>query len=241
MAIVKIQKKDNYTTISNFHLQDENLSLKAKGLLTLMLSLPKNWDYSVKGLESICIESKNTINSILKELEVNGYLTRKMIFTNGKISDWEYTIYENNQFPKNEDIENEDIENWDVNKITKELKVNNSINLTKEYKKNIIKDKFERFWKAYPRKQKKSKAEAWFMTHNPSDELMEQIMSSLEKFKKTDEWKKANGQYIPHPTSWLNGRRWEDELTLEKNKMTDEEINAEIEKQLKEEGFYDNR
>ena len=236
MAIVKIQKKDNYTTISNFHLQDCNLSLKAKGLLTLMLSLPKNWDYSVKGLESICIESKNTINSILKELEVNGYLTRKMLFNNGKISDWEYTIYENNQFPKNEDIENEDLENWDVNKTTKELKVNNSINLTKEYKKNIIKDKFERFWKAYPRKQKKSKAEAWFMTHNPSDELMEQIMASLETFKKSKEWKKDNGQYIPHPTSWLNGERWEDDLSNEPLEETEEDVDEYIRQKMKERG-----
>lgn len=135
MAIFKINKNRNYTTISNYHLRDANLSLKAKGLLSIMLSLPSNWDYSVEGLTKICLESKNTINRILKELEDNKYLLRKRIYFDGKISDWEYNIYESKDlYPKNEDIENEDIQNWDINIITKELN-------TKEYKKESIKEK----------------------------------------------------------------------------------------------------
>ena len=135
MAIFRINKDKNYTTISNYHLKDTNLSLKAKGLLSIMLSLPENWDYSVKGLTGICNESKNTINGVLKELEINNYLVRRRIYCDGKISDWEYNIYENNDLhPKNEDIENEDIENWDVYKYTKELN-------TKEYIKENNKRK----------------------------------------------------------------------------------------------------
>lgn len=232
MAIVKISKNKNYTTISNFHLQDSNLSLKAKGLLTLMLSLPENWDYSVKGLEKICIETKNTINNILKELETNGYLTRKMIFNNGKISDWEYTIYEEKQYLKNEDIENEDIKNCDVNKITKEQKVNNYINLTKEQnKKNIIKENFEKFWQSYPKKQNKSKTEIWFKKNKPNEELMNLILEKLELFKKTKEWKKNNGQFIPMPTTWLNGKRWEDEIDEDNIEMTEEEENIMLQEE----------
>lgn len=133
MAIFRVHKNNNYTTISNYHLKDKNLSLKAKGLLSVMLSLPKDWDYSVKGLEAICTEAKNTINKILHELEKNNYLIRKRLYCNGKISDWEYNIYENNDlYRKNEDLENEDLENCDVNKITKELN-------TKEYKKEKYK------------------------------------------------------------------------------------------------------
>lgn len=147
MAIFRINKNKNYTTISNYHLQDKDLSLKAKGLLSMMLSLPNNWDYSVEGLTGICAESKNTINGVLKELEENHYLYRKRIYSNGKISDWEYNIYESkNLYRKNEDIENQDIENQDIEncdvyKITKEL--NTKEQNTKEYKESI-KRKFEK-------------------------------------------------------------------------------------------------
>ena len=110
----------------------------------MMLSLPDKWHYSVKGLEGICKESKNTINSVLNELEDNNYLVRRRRYCNGKISEWEYIIFENNEnhdeellHLKNEDIENEDIEiqdieNRDVYKITKELNTNR-LN-TNEYK-----------------------------------------------------------------------------------------------------------
>ena len=126
MAIFRINKSKDYTTMSNFHLRDKNLSLKAKGLLSLMLSLPEDWDYSVRGLEQICKETKDTINGALHELEDNGYLVRKRIYTNGKISDWEYNIYETNDLhPKNQDIENQDIGFYDNNKILNNKLLNN--------------------------------------------------------------------------------------------------------------------
>ena len=144
MSVIRTIKNDNYTTMCNTHLRDKNLSLKAKGLLSIMLSLPDKWHYSVKGLEGICKESKNTINSVLNELEDNNYLVRRRRYCNGKIIEWEYIIFENNGnhdeellHLKNEDIENEDIEiqdieNRDVYKITKELNTNR-LN-TNEYK-----------------------------------------------------------------------------------------------------------
>lgn len=115
----------------------------------MMLSLPDKWHYSVKGLEGICKESKNTINSVLNELEDNNYLVRRRRYCNGKISEWEYIIFENNENHEeellhlknedieNEDIENEDIENRDVYKITKELNTK-ELN-TNEYKEKNIK------------------------------------------------------------------------------------------------------
>ena len=149
MSVIRTIKNENYTTMCNTHLRDKNLSLKAKGLLSMMLSLPDKWHYSVKGLEGICKESKNTINSVLNELEDNNYLVRRRRYCNGKISEWEYIIFENNEnhdeellHLKNEDIENEDIEiqdieNMDVYKITKELSTNR-LN-TNEYKEKNIK------------------------------------------------------------------------------------------------------
>lgn len=149
MAVIRTIKNENYTTMCNTHLRDKNLSLKAKGLLSMMLSLPDKWHYSVKGLEGICKESKNTINSVLNELEGNNYLVRRRRYCNGKISEWEYIIFENNENHdeellhlknediENEDIENEDIENRDVYKITKELNTK-ELN-TNEYKEKNIK------------------------------------------------------------------------------------------------------
>ena len=137
MAIFRIEKNKNYTTMSNYHLQDKDLSLKAKGLLSLMLSLPENWDYSVAGLKSICRESINTINSVLHELEKYNYLARNRVYANGKIVDWEYCIYEKpNLHLKNEDIENEDIENLDIEN---EEQLNTNKQNTKELNTNIIK------------------------------------------------------------------------------------------------------
>ena len=149
MSVIRTIKNENYTTMCNTHLRDKNLSLKAKGLLSTMLSLPDKWHYSVKGLEGICKESKNTINSVLNELEDNNYLVRRRRYCNGKISEWEYIIFENNENHdeellhlknedlENEDLENEDLENRDVYKITKELSTNR-LN-TNEYKEKNIK------------------------------------------------------------------------------------------------------
>lgn len=138
MAIFRINKNKNYTTISKYHLSDKNLSLKAKGLLSLMLSLPKDWDYSVRGLSVICKETKDTINGILNELEKNNYLIRKRIYKDGKIIEWEYNIYETNDLhPKNQDIENQDIGFYDNNIILNNKILNNKEN-------NISKDIFKR-------------------------------------------------------------------------------------------------
>ena len=78
---------------------------------------------------------------------------------------------------------------------------------------NTISDRerFNRFWVAYPRKQKKSDAEKAFIKINPSDDLLQTMLDALTVQKKSTQWINENGKYIPYPTSWLNGKRWEDE------------------------------
>ena len=94
MSVFKIEKTKDFTIMSNYHFRDMNLSLKAKGLLSYMLSLPDDWDYLLNGLCSICKESIKAIRSILKELEDNGYLKRtKKQLENGRFS-YEYNIFE---------------------------------------------------------------------------------------------------------------------------------------------------
>lgn len=94
MAVFKIEKNKNYTVMSNYHLRDRNLSYKAKGLLSFMLSLPDDWDYSLKGLCKISKENETSIKTGLKDY---GYLLIDKLFPNqtksGKI-EYRYNIYE---------------------------------------------------------------------------------------------------------------------------------------------------
>ena len=76
MAVFRIEKTRDYTVMSNYHLRDMSLSLKAKGLLSLMLSLPENWDYTTKGLARICKDGIDSISGGIRELEAHGYLIR---------------------------------------------------------------------------------------------------------------------------------------------------------------------
>ena len=76
IPVFRVEKNANYTTMSNYHLRDSTISFKAKGILSMFLSLPKDWSYSVSGLAAISKEGKDGILSGLKELEAAGYLER---------------------------------------------------------------------------------------------------------------------------------------------------------------------
>ncbi len=95
MAVFRVQKTEDYTVMSNYHLRDKGLSLKAKGLLSQMLSLPEDWDYTLAGLSYINKESKDAIRNAVKELEAAGYVIRRQTIDQaGKFSTNEYIIYE---------------------------------------------------------------------------------------------------------------------------------------------------
>ena len=79
--------------------------------------------------------------------------------------------------------------------------------------KNALETGFGRFWSAYPKKTAKKDAFKAWAKLKPDEDLTEKILSALEKHKKSDQWLKDNGQFIPYPATWLNGRRWEDEMT----------------------------
>ena len=104
MAVYRVQRTRDYTVMSNYHLKDKGLTLKSKGLLSMILSLPEEWNYTTRGLASICKEGVDAIGSALKELETAGYIVRRQLRgTNGRITDTEYIIYEQPQ-PKKPDM-----------------------------------------------------------------------------------------------------------------------------------------
>lgn len=95
MSVIRIHKTNNFTVMSNHHFKEKQMSLKAKGLLSLMLSLPDTWDYSVSGLVRLSKDGKDSVMTALAELEKFGYLNRtQRINARGQFSGIEYNIYE---------------------------------------------------------------------------------------------------------------------------------------------------
>lgn len=113
MSVIRVEKNKNYTVMSNAHLQEKDMSLKAKGLLCVVLALPDTWEYSIAGLVSICKENETAIRNTLKELKDFGYLEiikKTSDITESHKFEYEYIFYECPQV-KNPGIENLYVEN----------------------------------------------------------------------------------------------------------------------------------
>lgn len=138
MAVFKIEKNKDYTVMSNYHLRDKSLSYKAKGLLSFMLSLPEDWDYSLNGLVAISKESKDGIRSILKELQEHHYIEIEKVRGDKGYFEYNYLIYEIPHFRNIEKInpgmENPYMDNPDMETTTQ---INtNIINTNKQIDKD---------------------------------------------------------------------------------------------------------
>lgn len=144
MAKIKVNKSKNYTVMSNCHLRDKNLSLKAKGLLSIMLSLPDNWDYSIEGLIAICKESETAVKSTLKELKENGYLTIRKLKPNETQTgryEYVYDIFEKKQDGEKQEVENQPVEILAVENVGQ---LNTNILNTNKLNTNNKKESIER-------------------------------------------------------------------------------------------------
>ena len=227
-----------YTVMSNHHLRDKRLSLKAKGLLSVILSLPVDWDYTIAGLAAITDTGKDAISAALKELEKAGYINRSRIRTEGgQLGGTQYIIREIPAdvsqpmagFPAQAEPAQEEPAQGNPPQLNTKGLITDEINPPispeageppkapkgrKKAKANAEAkaDDFDRFWAAYPRKVDKKKARLAFAKVRAP---VEKLLAALEVQKKAPQWVKDNGAYIPHPTTWLNGERWEDEAALD--------------------------
>lgn len=129
MQVLRKVKKGNFTVIDNAIFKDRNLSLKAKGLMCLMLSLPDDWNFSIKGLATLSKDGESAVRSTLNELKKEGYFFRKQIRKNGKIARIDYVISEIKNFdfldvenPQQENLQQENQTQLNTNTLkTKEL------------------------------------------------------------------------------------------------------------------------
>ena len=101
-------------------------------------------------------------------------------------------------------------------KVKEKVKVNKEDDLSEREET----ERFERFWEAYPRHENRQKAQAAFTKLHPDEAMLGSMILAIEKQKATDQWQEDGGRYIPHPTTWLNGRRWEDEPPKATGKAT---------------------
>lgn len=217
MGVIRVEHNANYTTMSNYHLRDGRLSLRAIGLMSKMLSLPEDWDYTVVGLCALVKEGREAVRKALMELEAAGYLVREQgRSSGGNFAGNDYTLFEeprdSSPLPKKPTtVEpttvlptsvNPPQLNNDINKETKEPKHAPAAAAKWEP------DMFERFWKAYPCHKDKVGARREWDRLKPDRELMQVMSAALARAKTSDTWQRGIG--IPYACRWLSHRRWED-------------------------------
>lgn len=238
MAVCRVEKTSNYTVMSNYHLDDKRLSLKARGLLSTILRLPEDWDYTVGGLAALCRDGKDAIRSALEELEAAGYITRQQTRgPDGTFLGNEYVIREtpfqaepdedegvdegeplsDYPLPENPSTDNpltekptEPSTNRPSTKITNPPIVPRK-RRTREPKKapDHEPEAFDRFWRLYPRGEDKQGAIAEWDRLKPDAATMLAMSAALYRQLESEEWRRGIG--IPYAVRWLRNRRWEDE------------------------------
>lgn len=154
MPIVKKLVFDKTTILTNEFLQDKEISLSAKGLLGYMLSLPNNWDFTIKGIATQTNESEYKITKLLQELEKNGYHTKKHLYENGRIKDWIYYIFAeprqdiiNKTFDTTnfeQELENQDVEKQESCFQYDKQTISNKLDIEQDKKETIKKDNVEK-------------------------------------------------------------------------------------------------
>ena len=195
MNIKRIQKSKNYSIISNDILRRKDLSLKAKGLMSLILSLPDSWDLTVNGLVAIVKESKNTIYSVLKELNGFGYVERNRI-TNltGKVVKWELLVYEE-PLTKKPQLKKPDVEN--CTQISTDTKI--STNINKIYWIDEIKDL------NYPKEMKEDFKSYW-LEETKSGKTRQSLQRTWNTERRLKTWSKNDNKWNNKKTSKIDAQ-----------------------------------
>ncbi len=195
MNIKRIQKSKNYSIISNDILRKKELSLKAKGLISLILSLPDSWDLTVNGLVEIVKESKNTIYSVLKELNKFGYVERNRVTNlSGKVVKWELLVYEE-PLTKKPQLKKPDVEN--CTQISTDTKI--STNINKIYWIDEIKDL------NYPKEMKEDFLSYW-SEESKTGKTRQSMQKTWNTERRLKTWSKNDNRWNNKKTSKIDAQ-----------------------------------
>lgn len=227
-TFVRVEKNRNYTTIHNEFLKRKDLSWKAKGIMTYLLSLPDDWVVNLDEIKRNATDGESSFRSGWKELVSAGYVSRQPVRDEKtkKIDYWETVIKESISKDKSHNVENHNVGIHQVgnHKVdnrellsTKELSTNKPItNIQKEHQPSddgqSTSERFEVLWKEYPKKQGKKKALTYYKRAIKNGVTDEVIMQGIEDYKKYLDSKKNKGWLNPMDGSrWFNEERWNDE------------------------------
>jgi len=306
MPVFRTEKVSDYAVIAKHHLKNKALSYKAKGLLTFMLSVPPEWDWSMAGLSTLASDGIDGVRSGIRELEKHGYLSRRRIReASGKLGDIEYTIHEIPQSPQSSDpnqlpggpmsslssnptptsdsptleepmLAKPILENPTLVKPTQDLptqenpmersnnqssidglSINGLNNKTNQCADalhvrpgnngqlsledttipnqdaerlwvqtaqgtdkpvnpamTLLEPQFEQFWQLYPRKAGKKAAKKAWMGIKPDELLFDTIITAISAANQYWRQQGTQQKHIPHPSTWLNEERWDDEYPV---------------------------
>ena len=227
-TFVRVEKNRNYTTIHNEFLKRKDLSWKAKGIMTYLLSLPDDWVVNLDEIKRNATDGESSFRSGWKELVSAGYVSRQPVRDEKtkKIDYWETVIKESISKDKSHNVENHNVGIHQVgnHKVdnrellsTKELSTNKPItNIQKEHQPSddgqSTSERFEVLWKEYPKKQGKKKALTYYKRAIKNGVTDEVIMQGIEDYKKYLDSEKNKGWLNPMDGSrWFNEERWNDE------------------------------
>lgn len=217
MAVLRKEKRNSYTVIDNEIFKDNTLSMKAKGLLCQMLSLPDNWNYSIAGLTTLVSDGESAVRSALKELKDAGYFRREQVRKDGKIAKIEYVIseYKNCEnlvvdFPQQENLKQEN----QAQLITNNNKVTNSSS------KKEIYTEFDNLWILYPRKQGKDKAFGYYERARKNGTTYEEVEAGIKSYIQYINDNEVEPQYIKQGSTFFSQKAWQDDWTIRKRPNT---------------------
>ena len=212
----KLARRSGFAVVYRSVAQDDRLSLKARGLYVLMASLPENWEYTIAGLAQKAGTGRDQIRNALQELLHVGYLVKEQTHGNdGRFAKNVFVLQEEAP-PLSENTTSE--RSTAGNPSTEKSTENNKDKKKKDKKPPISPEgqaRFDSFWQVYPRKDAKSKAkEAWAKLEGwgVDDDLMVHILAAVAAQKRTEQWQREGGRFVPMAATWINQRRWEDEV-----------------------------
>lgn len=233
--IYRVERKENpFVQVDKGFINDKRLGFKEKGILLYFLSKPDGWNFYEEEIASNSTDGLSAVKAGIHKLMENGYIVRGKRVRNakGQLGPYEYVVkevsatYENptQAFPTqgNPTLENHALENNDPSNIyknnieSKEPPIAPKGDVIAKGSTTLM-ERFEVFYKDYPKHKSRGDAEKAWKSLKPDDTLLAKIMEALEAAKKSHDWQKENGQYIPYPATWLRAKGWEDEQDTNSN------------------------
>jgi hypothetical protein len=222
-SIKRRRAGDNFTILSNEFLRDENLSLKAKGLLAYILSLPDNWIIYFEEVANHHRDGVSAVKTAWKELEQNGYARTIKLREGSRIKQWykecaDYKLLETGFLQvETLQVEKLQVENHPLLNTNKPITDKQNTNPNKDNisdksdKETDLENRFSLLWKMYPNKKGKPKAFTAYKKAVKSGVTDKEIQTGIENYLAEISAKGTSKDYIKHGSTWFNGKGWEDD------------------------------